>query len=286
MFFMDKTLLSGMNLRNFCSWLVPLALVALGGCASLELAPSPRQPSNREAILILPGLDWKFAKARSIMKGSDSDDIKSFATTADSAGFDVFLADYKRRKSVDAGVEALRQFVEQHNIASYDRVHVFAYILGGYTFNRYLTHYPMENLASAVYDRSPLQELAPGLATEGWFSVLTWIAMGPVVADLAATPYTPIPRSDDYRIGLIIENRATRFIRKRRKRALAVRPLTFEPDSLGQPFHAAIHVRFNHVEMYSNFDVIGPELIHFFAHGDFSPEALRQPLGIDPFTKN
>jgi len=273
--------------RRYFIFLVLVAVVSLGGCASLEIAPSSGAPSSgapssgapnhREAILILPGLG---------MKGSVMDDMKAFAAMADSAGFDVFLANYQRRKSVDAGVEALHEFVDQHNIASYDRVHVFAYILGGYTFNRFLTRYPMKNLASAVYDRSPLQELAPRLATEGWFSVLAWIAIGPVISDLAATPYTSIPLSEDLQVGLIIENRATPFIRKRRKRALAVRPLTFESKSFGQPFNAAMHVRFNHDEMYSNFDVIGPELIHFFTHGDFSKDAPRQPLGIDPFSKD
>ena len=265
-----------MKLQNLPSWLVLALLIALGGCASLELAPTSAQPNNREAILILPGLG---------MRGGALDDMKAFAATADSAGFDVFLADYQRRKSVDKGVRVLHRFVEENNIDSYERLHVFAYILGGYTFNRFLERYPMENLTSAVYDRSPLQELAPRLATEGWFSVLTWLAVGPVVADLAETPFTPIPLSEDYRIGLIIENRATRFIRKRRERALAVRPLTFEPDSLGQPFDAAMHVRYNHVEMYSNFDVIGPELINFFRFGDFSAEAPRKPLEIDPFSK-
>ncbi len=266
-----------MHAQKRFTWILLLAVFTLGGCATLELIPSAPGAKNSDAILILPGLG---------MKGSALDDMHAFAQHANAAGFDVFLADYQRRKSVDAGVEALHHFVEYQNLSDYERIHVFAYILGGYTLNRFLEKYPMDNLANVVYDRSPLQELAPRLASEGWFSILSWMAIGPVISDLAKTPYAPVPLSNAYQIGLIVENRATRFIRKRKKRALSIRPLTFEPDSLGQPFDAAMHVRFNHDEMYSNFDVIGPELIHFFAFGDFSESAPRHPLGIDPFTKH
>ena len=219
------------------------------------------------------------------MKRSALDDVRQFAATADTAGFDLVLADFRSRQSVDAGVEVLHEFLKEHDLDRYRRVHVFAYILGGYTFNRFLEKYPVSNLGSVVYDRSPLQELAPKLATTGWFSVLTFIAVGPVVADLAATTYSPIPLSLERKIGLIVENRATRFIRKRRDRALSMRPLTFEPDSLRQAYDAVFHVRFNHDEMYTNWEIIGPELLHFFRYGDFSSDARREPLGIDPFSK-
>jgi pimeloyl-ACP methyl ester carboxylesterase len=249
----------------------------MGACAPLSIVPTVPRASNTEAILILPGLGMRAGAKRN---------VRAFADSASNEGFDLFLADYRSRSSIDAGVESLRGFVTKHHLDRYERVHVFAFIMGGYTLNRYLEQYPMPNLGNVVYDRSPLQELAPRLATTGWFKVPAWVAVGPVLADLARTPYRPVGLGDEHRIGLIIENRATRFIRKRRKRALALRPLTFEPDSLGQPYDDAIHVPFNHDEMYTSFDVVGPELIRFLRFGEFSDQAARRPLGIDPFSKN
>jgi pimeloyl-ACP methyl ester carboxylesterase len=266
-----------LSMSRLCHYFLLLSLAAsVGACAPLHVVQKSSDPANTEAILVLPGLG---------MKRSALDGVREFGSTADEAGLDLFVADFRSRRSIEAGVDALHGYLEELDLDGYEKVHVFAYILGGYTFNRFLEKYPMTNLGSVVYDRSPLQELAPELATKGWFSVLTWIAVGPVVADLAATPYQPIPVSDDRSVGLIIENRATKFVRKRRKRALAIRPLTFEPDSLGQSHADVLHVRFNHDEMYTNFDVIGPELLHFFRFGEFSMGARREPLGIDPFTK-
>jgi pimeloyl-ACP methyl ester carboxylesterase len=264
------------RLSLWIPWISIFLATTVGACAPLHVVETSAPHPNEELILILPGLG---------MKRAALDHVQRFAETADSAGFDLLLADFRSRWSVDAGVEKLHDFLEQQGLSRYERVHVFAYILGGYTFNRYLERFPMPNLGNVVYDRSPLQELAPRLATTGWFSVLTYIGVGPVVADLRATPYSPLPSSEERKIGLIVENRATQFVRKRRKRALALRPLTFEPDSLGQEYDSVYHVRFNHDEMYTNYRVFGPELLRFFRFGDFSASVPRQPLGIDPFSK-
>lgn len=258
------------------AWISICLAALLGACAPLHVVQTSPPPPNEELILVLPGFG---------MKRSTRADVRRFAASADSAGFDVMLADYRSYWSIDSGVESLNDFLEERNVGRYRRVHVFAFILGGYTFNRFLQKYSLENLGNVVYDRSPLQELAPELATTGWLTPFAVIGVGPVLAELAATPYSPIPRSDGTKIGLIIENRATSFVRKRKKRALAMRPLTFEPDSLGQPYDAVYHVPLNHDEMYTGYDLFGPELLHFFRYGDFSEDADRAPLGIDPWSK-
>lgn len=204
---------------------------------------------------------------------------------ADSAGFDVFVLDYRSRRSVERGVSNLVDLIDRNRLNRYERVHVFAYILGGYTLNLALLESPMPNLGRVVYDRSPLQELAPRLASAGLFGAMVWVAVGPVISDLAFTPYTPLLPSAGREIGLIVENRATDFVRKRKEKALAMRPLTFDPARLGQDFDAVWHVPFNHDEMYTNFEVVGPELLHFFRFGDFTEGAQRVPLGIDPFAR-
>lgn len=262
------------RMSAFCTCL--LLVLGLGACAPLHVIPTSRQNPSREAILVLPGIG---------MKRSALDEIRAFGREAHKAGFDLFVLDYRSRKSVAAGVEALHRLMERHDLGRYRRVHVFAYILGGFTFNRLVERYPFPNLGHVVYDRSPLQELAPRLATTGWMRLPTRLAAGPVVADLAAIPYPAADFPGDHRVGLIIENRATPFVRRRRKRALALKSLSFDPADLGQEHDAVLHVRFNHTEMYTHFEVIGPELLHFFRHGDFTDQARRVPLGIDPFSK-
>lgn len=252
------------------------AVLFLSACSPLHLLPDQGKPAAREAIVVLPGLG---------MRRHAQDDMRQFSAMADSAGFDVFVLDYRSRRSVERGVSNLVDLIEQNRLNRYERVHVFAYILGGYTLNLALLESPLPNLSRVVYDRSPLQELAPRLATGGLFGALVWVAVGPVISDLASTPYTQLLPADGRQIGLIVENRATKFVRKRKERALAMRPLTFDPESLSQDFDAVLHVPFNHDEMYTHFQVVGPELLHFFRFGDFTEGARRVPLGIDPFAR-
>ena len=257
-------------------WLALLWIFALGACAPLHVTP-PATTKNKQAILMLPGVG---------LKKESIGPIEEFGASADEAGFDFYLADYQHRKSIDAGVEALNKFILEQELERYQEVHVVAYILGGYTFNRYQQNYPLKNLGNVVYDRSPLQELAPRLATTGWTKIPAWLAIGPMLEDLASTEYSPLPEPHASTIGLMIENRATPFLRARKDRALEMAgPPSFDPSNFGQPFDEAIHVPLNHDEMYQRFDVIGPELLHFFKHGTFTPEAARSPLGIDPFAK-
>ncbi len=263
------------NLRGK-RWLALLSILTLASCAPLHVTP-PSATKNTEAILVLPGVGLKKKTIAS---------IQEFGASANQAGFDLYLADYQSRASIDAGVEELQHFVTKQELGRYQEIHVFAYILGGYTFNRYQQNYPLENLGKVVYDRSPLQELAPQLGITGWTKLPAWLAIGPVLNDLAATPYTPLPQPHDSKIGLIIENRATPFLRARKHRALEIAgPPSFDPASFGQPYDAVIHVPFNHEEMYQRLDVIGPELLHFLEHGTFTPDAAKTPLGIDPFAK-
>lgn len=260
--------------RVLRSSLLLVYVITVGACAPLHVTPPPGAAKYPEAIVILPGLG---------LNRDTPGHVKQFAESADRAGYEVYLADFQGRRSLDHGVEKLHAFLSEQKLERYDRVHVFAYILGGYTFNRFQQKYPIKNLGNVVYDRSPLQELAPIFASKGWLALPARIKIGPVVADLAATPYRAVPLSGS-KVGLIVENRATRFIRARKDRALELAaPLSFDPGGLDQDYDAVIHVPFDHDEMYENFDAIGPELLHFFKHGSFTPHAAREPLDIDPF---
>ena len=56
-------------------------------------------------------------------------------------------------------------FRENH-LDRYRRVHVFAFIAGGWTFNPFGEAGTLPNLSTIVYDRSPYQERAPGLRSK------------------------------------------------------------------------------------------------------------------------
>ena len=105
-----------------------------------------------------------------------------------------------------------------------------------------------------------------------------------MIFDIADTPF-PYVDLPGVSVGLMVENKATSFIRRNKEDALEMSPLSFDPDDLEQEYDDAIHVPLNHDDMYRSFDVVGPELIHFFREGIFSDEAEREPLEGDPFAE-
>lgn len=77
---------------------------------------------------------------------------------------------------------------ERHELERYERVHVQADILGGRVFAMTPRERPAANLASLVVDRSPIEGRAPALVS-GLLPATTRAIQGPLVEDMAATPY-------------------------------------------------------------------------------------------------
>ena len=268
---------AGSHRRRLVGSVCFLSLVTLGlqlaGCRPHHVVPADRV--HTQAILVLPGLG---------MKGRDAKGARAFGRVASEEGYDLYLADYRSRKTVEEGTANLARFITTHKLEQYEALHVFAFILGGFTLNVYLREHKLENLKSVVYDRSPLQERAPHVASTGWMALPVRIVAGRVVADLAGRDYPVLPRAD-VRVGLMIEGRATRFIRSNKKRALAMGPLEFSCHWAGQRFDACTHLWLDHLDMYNHYDEVGPELLHFFQHGTFTPQARQVPFDKDPFSK-
>lgn len=198
-------------------------------------------------------------------------------------GMDIFVPDVIRRESIGQSVEALHRFIEVHGLFKYQKVHVFAYILGGRILNQYLSMYTLSNLASIVYDRSPIQELAPIFATKH-YPRLARLIFGKIIHELARTSYQPCP-VDDIPIGLVIESKATPIMRFFKRRESNFPSLDWSGKTFQQPYGDLTYVPLNHNEMYWRFNVFIRQLEHFYQLGDFGSNARRTPFEDNPFEK-
>ena len=256
--------------------LAVLSLVVASGCAKTHhIVALSVTPGAREAIVVLPGLGYAEEGDR---------DFRKFATrVAASTDFDVYVPDIEKRDGIPQSVAALERFAASHEFAHYEKLHFVAYILGGVTLNLWLQDHAPANLGSVVYDRSPLQERAPAILVKT-HPYVTRMIVGNVIFDLAKIDRPVLERSD-IPIGLIIESRATGLIKHFHKRALAMGPVSFNPDGFGQPHTAYCYVWLNHDEMYHRFDVLEPEILSFARTGRFTDAARKEPFTEDPFTK-
>lgn len=226
---------------------------------------------EKEIIVILQGLGGNGKKRRS---------IKNFFKNK---GYDIFIPDYISRESVNECVNNLEKKLEQINIHEYKKVHFFTYILGSWTFNLYLKNHEMPNLTTIVYDRSPLQERAPYLASEN-LRLTSRMLTGKLIKDLGHIKYPPIQKKD-INVGIIIENGSTLLIRMFKKKALKMGPVYWQADSLHQEYNDFFHTWLNHNQMYGKVNVIGEEILYFIAKGSFSPDARKSSYKGDPFSK-
>src|SRR5688572_20442748 len=69
--------------------------------------------STRKAMLILPGLGGSNKRSAGIAEAMNYE------------GYDLFIPDYKDRKSVAESVDKLAEFIRQWQLELYDEVHVY-----------------------------------------------------------------------------------------------------------------------------------------------------------------
>lgn len=247
-----------------------VAGLATAGCAGQirpALTPTPRS----EALLILPGFGYG--------RGAEQA-LRALAPEIAAACLDLYVPSYVSRRGLDRSREHLRDFIREERLERYDRLHVFAFIAGGWSFNPLAGQPGLRNLATVVYDRSPLQERAARIATDH-LHFLTWIRYGTPVFDLARTPYPPFAGSG-VRVALLVETRPTTFVSKRAAAARKYGPFDFDCDSFAQPHDDCAFVAMNHDQMYRRFVDVLPEVLTFIRTGRFSSAAIRQPPANDP----
>lgn len=251
-----------------------VASLATAGCAG-QIRPTLTPTSPSEALLVLPGFGYG--------RGAE-DTLRALAPTLAAEGLDLYVPSYISRRGLDTSRDHLRDFIRKHRLERYDRLHVFAFIAGGWTFNPLAESPGLSNLATVVYDRSPLQERAARIATDD-LRFLTWIRYGTPVFDLARTPYPPLAASR-VRVALLVETRPTTFVSKRAAAARKYGPFQFDCDSFGQPHDDCAFVAMNHDQMYQRFSDVLPEVVTFIRTGRFSSAAVRQPPAVDPLASD
>src|SRR4029453_7350524 len=159
-----------MNLRRLAILLCGVWTVSCAGAVRPALTPStPRG----DALLVLPGFGY----------GSGGEQaFPALAPSIAAEGVDLYLPPYISRSGLEDSRARLRRFVRDSRLDRYERVHVFAFLAGGWTFNPLAEAKELPNLATVVYDRSPFQERAPRIALER-LRLLTWLKYGSGVFD-------------------------------------------------------------------------------------------------------
>ena len=249
------------------SW-VMAACLSVTGCAGAIAPPKTAAAAPpAEALLVLPGFGYSRDGERA---------IRALAPAMRAEGIDLFVPTYIARGGLDDSRERLRRFVRDERLDRYQRVHVFAFLAGGWTFNPLTEDAQLlPNLASVVYDRSPFQERAPRIAAET-LTVLAWLRYGSVLFDIAKTPYTPLPRRE-VKVGLLVETTPTSFVKKHQRAAHSYGPFAFECAAFSQPHDDCMFVALNHAELYERFGEVWPEVRSFMRSGHFTDAAPRQP---------
>ena len=226
---------------------------------------APGKPAT-DALLVLPGFGYGDAGERA---------FRALAPSMASEGIDLYVPTFVARSGLEKSRERLQRFVRENRLDRYERVHVFAFLAGGWAFNPLVETELLPNLSTVVFDRSPYQERAPRIALES-LRFLTWVRYGSVVFDVARTPYTPLT-APGVRVGLVVETVPTSFLRRFATLARRQGPYRFECDALGQRYDDCLYVSMNHDELYARFAEVWPEVRAFIRSGHFTPSANRTP---------
>jgi hypothetical protein len=252
---------------NLTRTVVVAGCIWTAACASAIVRPAAapaRQPAD--ALLVLPGFGYGNGGEQA---------FRSLAPTIAADGIDLYLPTYISRSGLEESRARLRRFIRENRLARYERVHVFTFIAGGWTFNSLADDNELPNLATVIYDRSPYQERAPRIALER-LRLLTWLKYGTVVFDVARTPYSPLA-ARDIRVGLVVETMPTRFIKRFAADAAKQGPYQFECGAFAQRFDDCFYVAMNHNQLYTRFGDMWPEVRSFIRAGHFTPAANRTP---------
>ena len=262
-----------MNIRRVALPIVVL-LSACIAVVSIEANPQDSGTASRsEAFVVLTGFGY----------GGDGERaLKALGPAIAAEGMDLHVPSYISRSGLSASRRNLQRYI-QERLTRYDRLHVFAFLAGGWTFNPLAELGAVRGLATVIYDRSPLQERAPRIADER-LHFLTWVRYGSPVFDLARAPYPPLT-SPSAKVGLIVETSPTSFIRQHERAARSYGAFQFECEALGQRHDDCAYVDLNHDEMYERFAEVWPEVRAFIRTGKFSTAANRTPPIDDPFAK-
>lgn len=231
---------------------------------------NPAPKNEREALLILPGF------------GTMMHNTKSQRENFKDKGYDLYIPDYISRKSMQKCADNVSKFYQKHRMDEYKKVHVLSYIIGSWTLNTILSsENPPSNIETIIYDRSPMQEMAPPiLVDENPF--LSRLLFGKLIKELATTPYQTIV-NDARKVAVIMECKATKLMYKKRESLKNYPEVGWTVASRGQDVDDAVFLYINHDDMYTNVQLVAPAVFHFIQKGEFPMDAQKTKCTKDPF---
>ena len=242
------------------------ACLSLAGCAHAGIAPATRPHAASDALVVLTGFGY----------GGDGERaFKALERDMAAEGIDLYVPAYVSRDGLEPSRDRLRRFIRDARLDRYDRVHVFAFIAGGWAFNPLAETGALPNLATVIYDRSPYQERAPRVAVDK-LPFPAWIKYGDILAELARTPYAPLT-IEGPRVGIIVETKPTSFVRRFARTAQQYGPYRFDCDAFAQRHDDCAYLAMTHDDVYERFAEVWPEVRAFIRGGRFSPGAIRTP---------
>lgn len=230
----------------------------------------PRQ--EKEALIILSGL------------GDSRKGRKCQKVFFDTVGYDLYLPFYLQKTSFKDSYNLFESYYEKKKLSEYKKLHVFSYILGSWVINTHILEHGYGNISTIVYDRSPLQERAPRVIVEK-IPLIGRLAAGRILADFSEISYPEIVKTGEARIGIIVESKATVLIRRFKETAMSYGPIDWANPPINQAFDDLTYTHLNHTQMYTSFDIIGAEIMHFIRNGNFSRTARRIAYNWDPMEK-
>jgi hypothetical protein len=243
------------------------AFACLAACAGPTVRPKVAPPKpNGDALLVLPG----FGYGR-----TDDKAFRSIAGRTAREGVDLYVAPFLTRSGLGTSRAKLERFIREHRLDRYERLHVFAFIAGAWTFNPLIDRHAPANLATVIYDRSPFQERAPKIAAAK-LPLLAWARYGSTLFDVARTPYPPLSASG-VKVAIVVESMPTAFINKHDEAARQYGPFRFACDSFRQRHDDCLYLPMNHDDLYTRFAEVWPEVLAFMRTGRFSDAANRVP---------
>ena len=242
-------------------------ILSTTACASaIVVPPAVTAKPNTDALLVLPGFGYSTGGEKA---------FRSLAGSMAADGIDLYLPTYISRAGLEESRAQLQRFIRDNRLDRYARVHVVAFLAGGWTFNPVIESGALPNLSTIVFDRSPYQERAPRIALAK-VKVLAWLRYGSVLFDVARTPYPSVPLPAA-RVGLMVETAPTSFVKRYAEFAGSYGPYQFECDGFQQRFDDCFFVAMNHDEIYERFAEVWPEVRSFIRNGRFSDAANRTP---------
>jgi len=231
-----------------------------------------KEKSKKIALVILNGI------------GDSKKNRKAQMNFFNNKGMDVFIPDYKQRSSLDESLRKFTKFYDDYEIEKYKEVYFMCYIIGGYVLNRYIETNGKKNIKKIIYDRSPTQERAAKIGVDK-FPFITRLFYGKIVVDFSEIKLKSLSDTSNLKIGVIIENQATRLMRFFEKSSYKYGSYTFDINNIEKKHNDFFHTWLDHDLMYKRFDIIGEEIIFFFKNGYFSKNAKRKKYDFDPFKK-